>query len=140
MDSHHCSGVSLGLIFLQLSIPALRSSSALKAFSKAYHQHNYDLNMWRKTARLSAHQTAVLDADGGAGWSLAAAMLRPRRIEQDADGGVKFIDDGSQPRLSAGDALKHRFFRQASHTDQNLSEKPILYGFLEMWSCMEAIA
>jgi hypothetical protein len=54
-----------------------------------------------------------LDANNGAGWDLAASLLRPREVVTDDSGGVKFLNTGRAPRLSAGAALKHSFIRQA---------------------------
>jgi hypothetical protein len=49
-----------------------------------------------------------------AGWELAQALLRPRSIEVDGDGGVTFTNDSSAPRISATQALRHRFLRRAA--------------------------
>ena len=39
------------------------------------------LDEWRARERLPAAQLAALDADGGAGWDLARALLRPRSLQ-----------------------------------------------------------
>ncbi len=49
----------------------------------------------------------MLDADGGAGWSLLGLLLKERSIETDDEGRVAFTND-SDPRISAAEALKHR--------------------------------
>ncbi len=66
---------------MQLAVPKLRSSSGLKAFSKALQAYRCDLDAWRERERLSPAQTALLDAEDGAGWELAQALLRPRKLE-----------------------------------------------------------
>ena len=67
---------------------------------------------------LPARQTALLDANDGAGWDLAANLLRPRRVVTDDEGGVKFLNTGKAPRLTAAQALKHSFIRQAGSARQ----------------------
>jgi hypothetical protein len=62
---------------------------------------------------LPARQTALLDANDGAGWELAASLLRPREVVNDEAGGVKFLNTGRAPRLGAAAALKHPFIKQA---------------------------
>lgn len=66
---------------MQLAVPKLRSQSALKAFNKALQACKCDLGSWRERERLASAQTALLDADHGAGWDLAQALLRPRKLE-----------------------------------------------------------
>lgn len=66
---------------MQLAVPKLRSTSGLKAFSKVLQACRCDLGAWRERERLSPAQTAMLDADDGAGWDLAQALLRPRKLE-----------------------------------------------------------
>ena len=66
---------------MQLAIPRLRSSSALRSFNRSLQNLRCDLNEWRMRERLPASQTAALDADNGAGWDLAQALLRPRKLE-----------------------------------------------------------
>jgi len=46
-----------------------------------------------------------------AGWDLARALLRPRSIKTMPDGVVVFVNDSSVQRISAGEALKHRWER-----------------------------
>lgn len=67
-----------GLILMQLAVPSLRTPGAFKAFNTALRANNCNLLTWRASARLSASQTAILDAEDGAGWDLAAALLQPR--------------------------------------------------------------
>ena len=69
-----------GLVLMQLAVPKLRTQSALKAFNKALQACKCDLGSWRERERLAPAQTALLDADNGAGWDLAQALLRPRKL------------------------------------------------------------
>ncbi|KAK9814185.1 hypothetical protein WJX72_001933 [[Myrmecia] bisecta] len=104
---------STGLVLMQLAVPKLRTSSGLKNFNSALKRYNYDLYKWRDAERLPARQTAVLDADDGAGWDLAESLLRPREVKVDDNGGVSFVSRGGAIRLPIGIALKHRFMKQA---------------------------
>lgn len=73
---------------------------------------------------LPARQTAILDANDGAGWDLAASLLRPRTVVNDDDGGVKFVNTGRAPRLGASAALKHPFIRRAGVPAAPAAEPP----------------
>lgn len=44
---------------------------------------------------------------------MAQALLRPRSIVVDGEGGVEFVNDSAAPRISATQALRHRFVRTA---------------------------
>lgn len=57
----------VGMVMLQLCFSSLRSDSALMDFKRAYKVAGYDLQAWRKAARLPAAECEVLDADNGAG-------------------------------------------------------------------------
>lgn len=70
-----------GLVMMQLAVPKLRSTSALKTFNKSFQACKCELDAWRERERLAPAQTALLDADDGAGWELAQALLRPRKLE-----------------------------------------------------------
>lgn len=70
-----------GLVMMQLAVPKLRSTSALKTFNKSFQACKCDLDAWRERERLAPAQAAFLDADDGAGWELAQALLRPRKLE-----------------------------------------------------------
>lgn len=70
-----------GLVLMQLAVPKLRSASALRTFNKQLQDLRCDLGEWRARERLPAAQTAALDANDGAGWDLAQALLRPRKLE-----------------------------------------------------------
>lgn len=70
-----------GLVLMQLAIPEIRSEVSLKSFGVALKRAGYDLEAWRTQSRLARGKIEVLDADDGAGWKLAAAMLRKRVLE-----------------------------------------------------------
>lgn len=108
---------SAGVVLLQLSLPFLRSSSSIKNWKQTMIRLKHDIKEWREKAKLSSRQTALLDANDGAGWDLVEALLQPREIEGDGRGGVTFVDrTGKAPRLTPIEALKHPFIvnRQSS--------------------------
>jgi hypothetical protein len=74
---------SAGLVLMQLAVPRLRSEAGLAAFAKGMKRVGYDLDALRASTPhlLGAAKNDVLDADGGAGWRLASAMLRKRVLE-----------------------------------------------------------
>lgn len=101
---------SAGVVMLQLSLPFLRSSSSIKNWKQTMIRLKHDIKQWRVKAKLSSRQTALLDANDGAGWDLVEALLQPREIEGDGRGGVKFVDmTGKAPRMTPVEALKHPF-------------------------------
>lgn len=124
---------SAGVVLLQLSLPFLRSSSSIKNWKQTMIRLKHDIREWREKAKLSSRQTALLDANDGAGWSLLEALLQPRQIEGDGQGGVKFVDrTGKAPRLTPNEALKHPFIlgksiptksAEVSSLESNSSEK-----------------
>ena len=73
-----------GLILMQLAIPKLRSAANVKAFNIQLKREGYDVMAWKASERLSAKDTASLDANYGSGWNLAAALLQPRKIQVSA--------------------------------------------------------
>lgn len=99
---------------MQLAVPKLRTSSGLLKFNEALKAADYDLAVWRERTNLPAKETALLDADDSAGWDLAEALLRPRKIEVNEDSGtVKFVNTNKQAaRLGVSQALDHRFMQQ----------------------------
>ena len=103
-----------GLCLMQLAVPRLRSASNLQKFNTALMAAGHDLAAWRVRANLPAKETAILDADNAAGWQLAEALLRPRKIVTDEETGtVKFINtNGQAARLGVSQALGHRFMQQ----------------------------
>ena len=99
---------------MQLALGRVRTSTGLMAFNKALKHNNFDLMAWRRRAALPAKETAVLDADDGAGWELAEALLRPREIDVDAETGtVRFVNTNRNAvRLGVSLALTHKFIKQ----------------------------
>lgn len=55
-------------MLLQLCLPPLRAPRGLNLFKTEYERAGYDLEAWREACRwISKRDTAVLDADNGAG-------------------------------------------------------------------------
>ena len=57
------------------------SETLVQGFHKSFKRCRYDMKRWRTISTLQPHHTAVLDADGGAGWDLAEMLLRPRHVQ-----------------------------------------------------------
>lgn len=90
---------SVGLIFLQMAFPSLRSDSSLIQFNRQLKRCEYDLNAWRSTVEPRATPDLrrgfeMLDLDGGVGWELLTSMVRYK----------------ARQRLSAKAALAHPYF------------------------------
>ena len=87
---------SAGIVLLQIAIPTLRSSAALKNFNLEIRTCGYDLNKWRASTRMRS-DFQILDSDSRRGWDLATKLISKR---------------GSQlrGRLSAAAALRHPYF------------------------------
>lgn len=62
------------------------TAARLQSFHASFKRCRYDLTRWRTVSALSPAATAALDADGGAGWQLAEALLRPRKVQVRANG------------------------------------------------------
>ncbi|KAL6749507.1 kinase-like domain-containing protein [Haematococcus lacustris] len=106
---------SAGVCMLQLAVPSMRQDRGLRNFNTIFSTKcSYDLAVWRTMSYIPAREFEVLDADDGAGWDLVRMLLRPRSIKTLQDGTVVFVNDNSQQRLSAGEALRHRFMKQAA--------------------------
>ena len=102
---------SVGILLLQTAVARLRAPSALRAFRATMaDRHANDLEAWWQ-AEGSRLPTCALDADDGAGWELAAALLKTRETATNDDGGVEFV--GAAGRPTAAGALAHRFMKQA---------------------------
>ena len=87
---------AVGLILLQMALPALRPDRGLTALRKALEKGEQPLEAWRDAFEKRPEQAEafeLLDADAGAGWELVRRLVRnpPSR------------------RLSAARALRHRF-------------------------------
>ncbi|CAL0324303.1 unnamed protein product [Lupinus luteus] len=87
---------SAGIVLLQMAIPNLRSSSALKSFNSEIKTCGYDLRKWRDYTRLRP-DLQVLDSESGRGWDLATKLISER-------GSLR------RGRLSAAAALRHPYF------------------------------
>ncbi|KAJ3702387.1 hypothetical protein LUZ61_006092 [Rhynchospora tenuis] len=92
---------SLGLIFLQMAFPALRTDSSLIQFNRQLKRANYDLEAWRRTVEPRAAPDLrkgfeILDLDGGIGWELLSSMIRYK----------------ARQRVSAKAALAHPYFNR----------------------------
>ncbi|KAF3321860.1 serine/threonine-protein kinase STN8 [Carex littledalei] len=87
---------SAGIVLMQMAVPTLRSSAALKAFNSELKNVGYDLNEWRELTR-SRPDLRILDIDNGRGWDLATKLISERG----------FLRRG---RLSASAALRHPYF------------------------------
>ena len=105
---------SAGVVLMQLALPFLRPTPSLRTFNGTLARLGHDLLLWRDRSALPARETALLDADGGAGWDLAAGLLRPREVELDGAGGVRFVSTGTAPRLTPGAALRHPYLKKVS--------------------------
>ncbi|CAM0954123.1 unnamed protein product [Alopecurus aequalis] len=90
---------SLGLIYLQMAFPALRTDSSLITFNRQLKRCNYDLEAWRNLVEPRAAPDLrrgfdILDLDGGIGWELLTSMVRYK----------------ARQRTSAKAALAHPYF------------------------------
>ncbi|XP_044492016.1 serine/threonine-protein kinase STN7, chloroplastic isoform X2 [Mangifera indica] len=90
---------SVGLIFLQMVFPTLRTDSSLVQFNRQLKRCDYDLNAWRKNVEPRANPDlrrgfVLLDLDGGKGWELLTSMVRYK----------------ARQRVSAKAALAHPYF------------------------------
>lgn len=87
---------SAGIVFMQMAVPSLRSTAALKNFNLEIKTAGYDLRKWREKTR-SRPDLSILDLDSGRGWDLATRLISERG----------FLQRG---RLSAAAALRHPYF------------------------------
>lgn len=89
---------SAGVTLVQMAIPQLRSATSQRGFNKSLADCDYDLARWRTVAPLAQRcDFSILDRSGGAGWDLACKLVRER-------------NSFNRGRLSAAEALRHRFF------------------------------
>ncbi|XP_009409908.2 serine/threonine-protein kinase STN7, chloroplastic-like [Musa acuminata AAA Group] len=92
---------SVGLIFLQMVFPSLRTDSSLIQFNRQLKRCGYDLNAWRNLVEPRAGLDLrkgfeLLDLDGGIGWELLTSMVRYK----------------ARQRTSAKAALAHPYFNR----------------------------
>ncbi|EFJ20614.1 hypothetical protein SELMODRAFT_108899 [Selaginella moellendorffii] len=83
---------SVGIIFLQMASPNLRTPVAVEVMKKELSEVNFDLKAWRKRTRLRPN-FELLELGAGRGWELASRLVCERR-----------------KRLSAAAALRHPYF------------------------------
>uniref|UniRef100_A0A1J3IG45 Serine/threonine-protein kinase STN8, chloroplastic n=1 Tax=Noccaea caerulescens TaxID=107243 RepID=A0A1J3IG45_NOCCA len=87
---------SAGIVLLQMAVPSLRSSAALKNFNSEIKSAEYDLNRWRDRTR-TRPDLSILDLDSARGWDLVTKLISQR-------GSLR------RGRLSAAAALRHPYF------------------------------
>ncbi|KAM3202611.1 serine/threonine-protein kinase STN7, chloroplastic [Capsicum annuum] len=118
---------SVGLIFLQMAFPGLRSDSSLIQFNRQLKRCDYDLVSWRQTVESRAGPELrkgfeLLDLDGGIGWELLTSMIRfkaRQRISAKTALAHPYFDREGLLALSFIQNLKLQFFRA---TKQDYSE------------------
>lgn len=89
---------SAGVTLVQMAVPQLRSATAQRGFNADLAACNYDLAGWRTTSQKARQcDFSILDRSNGAGWDLACRLVRER-------------DSLFRGRLSAAEALRHRYF------------------------------
>ncbi|CAD6271347.1 unnamed protein product [Miscanthus lutarioriparius] len=92
---------SLGLIFLQMAFPSLRTDSSLIQFNRQLKRCDYDLQAWRNLVEPRATAELrrgfdIMDLDNGIGWELLTSMVRYK----------------ARQRTSAEGALAHPYFNR----------------------------
>lgn len=118
---------SVGLIFLQMAFPGLRSDNSLIQFNRQLKRCDYDLVSWRQSVEARAGPELrkgfeLLDLDGGIGWELLTSMVRfkaRQRISAKAALAHPYFDREGLLALSFIQNLKLQFFRA---TQQDYSE------------------
>ncbi|CAH2066244.1 unnamed protein product [Thlaspi arvense] len=118
---------SIGLIFLQMAFPSLRSDSNLIQFNRQLKRCDYDLTAWRKLVEPRASPDLrkgfeLLDLDGGIGWELLTSMVRYKarqRISAKAALAHPYFDRQGLLVLSFMQNLRMQYFRA---TQQDYSE------------------
>ncbi|EOA34625.1 hypothetical protein CARUB_v10022188mg [Capsella rubella] len=118
---------SIGLIFLQMAFPSLRSDSNLIQFNRQLKRCEYDLTAWRKLVEPRANADLrrgfeLLDLDNGIGWELLTSMVRYKarqRISAKAALAHPYFDRQGLLALSVMQNLRMQYFRA---TQQDYSE------------------
>lgn len=91
---------SAGVVFLQMTVPQLRTNTGQRGLNSDLAACEYDLALWRtKSGKARQCDFTLLDRDDGAGWDLACRLLRER-------------GDWNRGRLSAKEAMRHRYFKR----------------------------
>jgi serine/threonine protein kinase len=89
---------SAGIVMLQMAVPQLRSQQGQRGFNQALAQCDYDLARWRNSSVMAQRcDFELLDRQGGAGWDLVCRLVKEK-------------DQYNRGRLSASEALRHRYF------------------------------
>jgi hypothetical protein len=91
---------SLGLVLVQLCVPALRRRNSLGpsgTFQRSLAAAEYDLRSWRKQNEGGVWDFEVFDAAGGLAWDLACSLVCKRNATR-------------RGRLSCAQALLHPWF------------------------------
>ena len=87
---------SVGLLLIQMSVPQLRSTTSFRQFNSDLAVVDYDLERWRSN-KGSKCDLSLLDRSNKAGWDLVTKLVKKR-------------DKNNRGRLSAKEALSHRYF------------------------------
>ena len=91
---------SAGVVLLQMSVPQLRTITGQRGFNSDLAACEYDLALWRtKSGKARQCDFTLLDRNDGAGWDLACRLVRER-------------GDLNRGRLSASEAMRHRYFKR----------------------------
>ena len=89
---------SLGMMFVQMMVPELRSKSMQTTFATDIGKYNYSFEYWRQSSPMAQRcDLALLDRQGGVGNDLAKRLIRSRNSLQ-------------RGRLTPAEALIHPFF------------------------------
>ncbi|CAN4123923.1 unnamed protein product [Withania somnifera] len=118
---------SVGLIFLQMAFPGLRSDNSLIQFNRQLKRCDYDLISWRQAVEPRSGPELrkgfeLVDLDGGIGWELLTCMVRfkaRQRISAKTALAHPYFDREGLLALSFIQNLKLQFFRA---TQQDYSE------------------
>lgn len=110
---------SVGLIFLQMAFPSIRTDSGLIQFNRQLKRCGYDMVAWRKTVEPRAAPDLrkgfeLLDEDGGIGWELLTSMVRYKarqRTSAKAALALPYFNREGLPGLSVMQNLRLQLFR-----------------------------
>jgi hypothetical protein len=89
---------SLGMMFVQMMIPELRSKNMQTQFASDLKKFNHSFEYWRQSSPMAARcDFSLLDRQGSLGNDLAKRLIKPRNV-------------ALRGRLTAQGALRHPFF------------------------------
>ena len=79
---------SVGIIFLQMTLPQMRSANFFRNFQQEMVNFDYDLRAWRKAnnSLASSCDFSILDSGLGTGWDLACRMVSLKKNRWSAAG------------------------------------------------------